>query len=256
MTDSIPCIPRLDLGAPPWIIGHRGACGEAPENTIESFLLAIGQGAVMIELDLQLTRDGRLIALHDWDLLRTSGDDVIGENASAAEIQALNVGRYLERAAIAPTIEEILDALPPDYPLNLELKCRYADHGRYVDAIERAIVGRQQLLLSAFEWNLLRVVRQRLPDVAIAPLSHEPSPAVLIAAKQLRAVSVHVDHETVTREFVEESSRAGMPVLVYTVDDAAIASKQFVMGVAGVFTNHPGPLRARLAEQGWVEGSA
>ena len=254
MTDDNPFIAQLDLGPRPWIIGHRGACGEAPENTIESFLLAIEQRAVMIELDLQLTRDGRLIALHDWDLRRTSGQPIVAENASADEIQALNVGRYQERAGTAPTIEEIFEALPPDYPLNLELKCRHAGHRRYADALERAIAGRQQLLISGFDWNLLRLVRELLPDVPIAPLSHEPLPAALAMARELRAAAVHCHHEAMTTEFVEESSRSGVPVLVYTVDDAAIASTQFAMGVAGFFTNYPGVLRARLESNRSVGG--
>ncbi len=243
MTRENNFIAHLDLGPRPWIVGHRGACGEAPENTIESFLLAIAQGAVMIELDLQLTRDGRLIALHDWDLLRTAGAPIVGEDATAAEIQALNVGRYQERSATAPTVEEILDALPPGFPLNLELKCRNADQRHYARALQRAVAGRRQLLVSGFEWNLLRQVREILPDIPIAPLAHESLPPVLVAARELRAAAVHCHHEAMTTEFVEEASRSGMPVLVYTVDDAAIASAQFAMGVAGVFTNYPGALK-------------
>jgi glycerophosphoryl diester phosphodiesterase len=243
-------IADLDLGPRPWIVGHRGACGEAPENTIESFLLAVAQGAVMVELDLQFTRDGRLIALHDWDLLRTAGAPIVGEDATAAEIKALNVGRYQERAATAPTVEEIFDALPPDYPLNLELKCRHADHRHYARALERAMAGRRQLLLSGFDWDLLRRVREILPEIPVAPLAHESLPPVLAAARELRAAAVHCQHEAMTSEFVEEASRSGMPVLVYTVDDAAIASAQFAMGVAGVFTNYPGALKKRVKGEG------
>ena len=250
MTRKNNFIAHLDLGPRPWIVGHRGACGEAPENTIESFLLAIAQGAVMIELDLQLTRDGRLIALHDWDLLRTAGAPIVGEDATAAEIQALNVGRYQERAATAPTVEEIFDALPPDYPLNLELKCRHTDQRHYARALQRAVAGCRHLLVSGFEWDLLRQVREILPDIPIAPLAHESLLPVLAAARELRAAAVHCHHEAMTSEFVQLSSRAGMPVLVYTVDDAAMASSQFAMGVAGVFTNYPGALKKGVKGEG------
>jgi glycerophosphoryl diester phosphodiesterase len=250
MTNPDLTIADLDLGPRPWIVGHRGACGEAPENTIESFLLAIDEGAVMVELDLQLTRDGRLIALHDWDLRRTAGEEIIGEEATAAEIQSCNVGLYQDRLATAPAIEEILDAMPSSFPLNLELKCRNADLHRYARALQSAIRGRRQLLISAFEWDLLRRVRDLLPDIPIAPLSQEPSPAVLAAASELRASAVHCHYETMTKEFVEEASRSALPVLVYTVDDAATASSQFAMGVAGVFTNHPGRLKKRVKGEG------
>jgi glycerophosphoryl diester phosphodiesterase len=237
MTQTNNRLAGLDLGPRPWIIGHRGAPLEAPENTLESFLLAIEQHAVMIELDLQLTRDGRLVALHDWDLLRTGGSPLVGEDASAAEIQAVNVGRYQGRRATAPTIEEILGAMPAEYPLNLELKCRHADHHRYAAALQRAIAERRHLLISGFDWDLLRVVRALLPDLAIAPLSEEPLPAVLAAARELHAASVHCHHEAMTRAFVDDASRSGVPVLVYTVDDPAVAAAQYSMGVAGIFTN-------------------
>jgi glycerophosphoryl diester phosphodiesterase len=240
MTRNSNRLADLDLGPRPWIVGHRGAPGEAPENTIDSFLRAIEQGAVMIELDLQLTRDNRLVALHDWDLLRTAGSEIVGERATVAEIQGVNVGRYQWRAATAPTIEQIFEALPPDYPVNLELKCRHADHRRYAAVLERAIAGRPRLLISSFDWNLLLVVRALLSEVAIAPLSEEPLPDVLAAARELRAASVHCQAESMTKAFVVDAAHSGMPVLVYTVDDPAIAAAQYKMGVAGIFTNVPG----------------
>ena len=55
----------LDLPAPPWIVGHRGVRGSAPENTVEAMLQAVSQGADMVELDLQLTSDGRWVVFHD-----------------------------------------------------------------------------------------------------------------------------------------------------------------------------------------------
>jgi glycerophosphoryl diester phosphodiesterase len=240
MTGDSNRLAGLDLGPRPWIVGHRGAPVAAPENTIDSFLVAIEQRAVMIELDLQLTRDDRLVALHDWDLLRTSGSEIVAEDATAAEIQAVDIGRYQGRVGKAPTIEEIFEALPPDYPLNLELKCRHADHRRYAAVLQRAIAGRRSLLLSGFDWNLLRIVRALLPEVAIAPLSDQPLPALLAAARELRAASVHCHCEAMTKAFVDDAWRSGLPVLVYTVDDPAVAAAQYSMGVAGIFTNVPG----------------
>ena len=79
-------VAALGLEAPPWIVGHRGAAGEAPENTLPSFLLAAQQGADMIELDVQLAADGELVVVHDWDLERLAGVPlVVEETAAAAE---------------------------------------------------------------------------------------------------------------------------------------------------------------------------
>jgi glycerophosphoryl diester phosphodiesterase len=236
------------LGPLPWIAGHRGACADAPENTLESFRLAVEQGAVMVELDLQLTRDGCLIAAHDWDLKRTARSPLLVETSDSAEIRPLNVAAYLERsiASFAPFVEEIFEALEPDFPLNLELKRRRADRNAFAEAVARAIEGRKRVIVSSFDWPLLLELRRRAPETLIAPLCEEPTRELLAVGEELGAIAIHTGHDRVKRPFVDAAAAAGRPVLVYTVDDPGIASAQVAMGVAGFFTNVPARLRAAL----------
>jgi glycerophosphoryl diester phosphodiesterase len=236
------------LGPPPWIVGHRGACAEAAENTIESFRRAIEQRAVMIELDVQLTGDGRLIVAHDWDLQRTAGSPLVVEDSAAADIREANVAAYFagSRPARAPLLGELFESVPGEFPLNLELKRRHADRVRFAETFAGEVKGRTHTVISSFDWALLREVQRRIPDALIAPLCEEPTAELLAIAGSLRAAAVHTGHDRVTREFVTTAAARGWPTLVYTVDDPTLARRQFEMGVAGIFTNAPGRMRVSL----------
>lgn len=220
---------------PPWIIGHRGVAEEALENTLASLELAVAQDADMIELDVQLAGDGELIVFHDWNLERLAGRPEVVEESPASELR-----RLLPELS---TLSEVLRRLPETMPLNVELKRRRADVGRLAEALERALGGRDRVLVSSFDWSLLEVVRRAMPDRALAPLAHEPKDDLLDVAERLGAWSVNCKAELATSDLLR---RAARPVLVYTVNDAEEAAELFERGVAGVFTDAPGRLRRQL----------
>jgi len=233
-----------DLGLPrtPVIIGHRGACGHAPENTLASFSLAVEQLADMIELDLHLTRDGNLIASHDCDLTRTAGVQLSVEESEYDALRTINVASYFGADyphTTMPLLDELLEAIPVHVPINLELKSRNADRGRYVDVLERKLV-RDRVLISSFDWTLLEEVHRRLPHIPIAPIADQNAPQLPDVTRRLHATSAHCNWRTITREIVGELHEMNVPVMVYTVNDVAVAEEMLAMGVRGVFTNFPG----------------
>ena len=235
----------LGLPAPPIIVGHRGACGEAAENTLASIALAIQQSADMIEIDLHLTSDGVLLASHDCDLSRTAGMTMNVEESLYEELRHINVAQYFtgHEPATMPRVEEVLDAIPRDFPINLELKCEGAIPEAYVDAFVRSIRGWRGLLVSSFDWNLLFHLRRVLPEVPIAPLAGENAADLPAVARALRATSAHCSELTITPEIV---ASLDVPCLVYTVNEIEVAEALFAMGVAGVFTNFPGRFAAHF----------
>ncbi|HEX9078052.1 MAG TPA: glycerophosphodiester phosphodiesterase family protein, partial [Desulfuromonadaceae bacterium] len=109
----------------PLIIGHRGASRDAPENTLAAFRLAWEQGADGIECDFRLTRDGRIVCIHDATTGRTAGVDLTVADASLDELRRLDAGAWKgsrwagERI---PLLEEVLALLPPGKRLLIELK--------------------------------------------------------------------------------------------------------------------------------------
>ena len=143
-------------GAPkkPWVIGHRGASAYAPENTIPAFLLAAQQGATFVEFDLQLTRDKRIVCLHDNSLERTTDvEEVFPDRARVTgdkrtwmledftleEIKRLDAGAWFDakyRGTRIPTFGETIDAVKGKTGLFIEVK----SPERY-EGIERLIMA-------------------------------------------------------------------------------------------------------------------
>lgn len=239
----------MDMPPPPWIVGHRGAGGEAPENTLESFRLAVEQGADMIELDLQLTADDTLVAYHDRDLRMQSQETVPVECLTRDQLAAavyLDREGKKRRGSSIPTLETALRMFPAELPLNLELKRYGAERERLVSALGREIEGRGQLLVSSFDWELLALVRQRLSARAVAPIASRDGAALLEAAHELEAFSVHSDWRIAEQALVDRARAAGRPTLVYTVNQPELARKLLARGVSGLFSDHPGRLRRQL----------
>lgn len=241
----------LELPNPPWIVGHRGAAGEVTENTVPSFLRAVADGADMVELDVQLTADGELAVLHDWDLARMAGIPWKVEETRWADLQTLRLRTGGERGGEGdrvPKLGEVLAALPAGFPLNVELKRRQTARGALCEALLAAIAGRPNLLLSSFDHELLHELRRRAPTAALAPLASEHAADALTAARQMGAVSLHLASRIAEGPVLAAAAAARLPVLAFTVNDAEAARALFRVGVAGVFTDVPGPMRRDLGD--------
>lgn len=109
----------------PLIIAHRGHVSAAPENTLSAFQGALAAGADGIELDVRLTRDGQLVVFHDRQLDRTSNGHGLVDHHILADIRSLDVGSWFShrfRGEAAPTLDQVFEALPQDYLINVEMK--------------------------------------------------------------------------------------------------------------------------------------
>jgi len=230
----------------PWIVAHRGASSDAPENTLAAFRLAVEQGADMIETDLQLTADGELVAFHDRDLERLTGAAGAVEESPLARLRALEVG-----GQAIPTLGELLAALPPALPLDLELKRRLADPVSLATALAAAIAGSgRPLLVSSFDWALLERVRALLPSVSLAPLAKSDPLALVSAGERLAAAALAVHRRLASAAWIDLARFRGRPVLAYTVNRADAARRLLELGVAGLFTDRPGELRREIGGGG------
>ena len=109
----------------PLIIAHRGDLSVAPENTMPAFESALEAGADGIELDVRLTRDNRLVAIHDRTLNRTTSGKGMVDHQDLAALQRLDAGSWFNPAFSgerAPSLEEIFGAMPRDFLINVEMK--------------------------------------------------------------------------------------------------------------------------------------
>jgi glycerophosphoryl diester phosphodiesterase len=234
-----PAPPRL--AAPPWVVAHRGASESLPENTLASIRRALEECADMIELDLQLTTDGQLVAVHDWTA-EVDGRVRTIEESAFVELRSTEIAE----SDTFPRLEEILDLVPESVPLNLELKRRRADSGQWTECLSGGVAGRRNLLLSSFDWDLLETVHRTLPELAVAPIGSRQPHALLQAAERLGAWSVHCHRRLAFGDFIAAARASRWPVLVYTVNDVDLGRELIDRGVSGLFTDAPGRMLEAL----------
>ncbi|MCY3811926.1 MAG: glycerophosphodiester phosphodiesterase family protein [Gammaproteobacteria bacterium] len=214
-----------------WVIGHRGAAGLAPENTLASFSQAVRLGVDAVELDVHLSADERLLVIHDADVERTTNGRGKVATTTFAALRRLDAGDG-ERI---PTLDEVLEAVPTRIAVNIELK------GRGTAApVARAVTGcTRPLLVSAFDHAELARFRDLCPDIPCAPLLAEWRRGVLDTARALDAWSVNLADGIAGTATVNAVRESGRLCLVYTVNDAERAAALRAMGVAGVFGDFP-----------------
>ena len=224
----------------PWVIAHRGSSGERPENTLPAYELAVEQRADMIEVDLHLTRDGRIAVLHDD---RVPGAGPVGA-CTLAELRAADPR--------IPDLEQVLDGFGARIPFNLELKV--GPDGPYpgleeatLEALARRGLG-ETMLFSCFDDRVLERLRALDAGARLGVLVGRrriPWPERCAA---LAAEAVHFWRGRIDAADVERAHAAGLAVHVYTVDEVAEMEGLLAWGVDGIFTNWPTRMRDLLAE--------
>lgn len=245
------------------IIAHRGASYTAPENTVASANLAWQRSADAVEIDVYLTRDGRIVAMHDKDTERTTGQKwVVGER-TLAELRTLDAGSWKGQQWAGekiPTLEEILATLPEGKRLFIELK----DKLPIVPELERVLKASgkppAQTAVISFDLPTVTEVKRRMPELAVywiygtSPKRDEKTGRVSDPPEELiercrRAGLDGLDlkyDSQITPEIVERMRELGLELYVWTVNSADDARRLADLGVDGITTDRPGWLREQL----------
>ncbi|MEO5579553.1 MAG: glycerophosphodiester phosphodiesterase [Gemmatimonadaceae bacterium] len=262
--------------AKPVVVAHRGSSYAAPEHTLAAYDLAISDGADFIEQDVQRTRDGVLVVIHDATLDRTaSGEASACTGAVAektlAELKTCDAGSWfnarnptLARSSYVglriPTLAEVLDRYgsraryyieikdPDKYPgIEAGLISLLNDHG-----IGGATAGPPRVLIQSFNASSLHRVRELNPRLVLVQLVGDlPGSQTLdsLDAIRLYASGVGPHRADVDRAFVDAAHARGLLVHPYTVDDPAEMSSLLGMGVDGMFTNRPALLKEIISSR-------
>lgn len=236
----------------PLIIGHRGAAGEAPENTLASFALALEQGADGIEFDVHLTKDGRIAVCHDPTLDRmTTGRGWIYQMTYDEILRADAGSRFDERFAgeRVPLLDEVFDLIPPGKLINVEVKHAYEGH------MEKALLdflrarGRfEDVVISSFDHKCAVRMKQAEPRAEIGLLytANLVSHAGYARSLDARVLSLHPHHQLFGAEDAAEARRQGLRTYPYTANDEADLRRLIDAGVSGIITDFPARLKAML----------
>ncbi len=217
---------------PQIIIGHRGAAGLMPENTLPGFVRAQRCGVHAVELDVHLCH-GQLCVIHDETLDRTTNASGKLSNWNLTDLRALDAG---DGAAI-PFLEEVFDCLADQVGVNVELKGKATalPLAKFLqDYSERDV------LVSSFNHQALFEFREAAaPHIPVAPLFSRWSNDACKVAVDLNAKFINLSHRIVNGRRLQEIGRNGFRSLVYTVNDLLQARRLLSSGVAGIFTDYP-----------------
>jgi len=260
---------RQLLGAKrPLVIGHRGCCQLAPENTIPSFQLALAADADLVELDYRPCRDGVLIVIHDEELDRTTdairrwgGKHIRVDSKTAAEIQSLDAGSWFDpkfAGSKVPRLNEALDVIQTRGVTLIERKAGDAA------VCARLLRDRQlvnHVVVLAFDWSYLRALHELEPKLVLGALGppellsdgRKPSrfsrklSAARLDELQETGARVVVWNRQVSRQTVQSAHKRGLKVWIYTINDPALANRLLDLGVDGLISNHPALIGKALA---------
>src|SRR5262245_30632926 len=214
-------------------IGHRGAAGHAPENTLAAIQRVIELGADFVEIDVRCTADGTLVALHDATINRTTNGKGRIDSLSLPEVRAFDAGNG-ERI---PTLEQVLNVAAGKAGLMLELKVGGIAH-KTVQAVRKA--GFQApVIYASFLHDELTAVRSVDPKAALMVLFDKLPRAPAAHAMQYRPAYVGLRHDTASRRLVDAFHQENLLVCVYTANSTGDIKHALSVGVDGVISNFP-----------------
>ncbi len=241
----------------PQIFAHRGAKSVAPENTLPAFQAALEMGVDGIELDVQLSKDGVLVVMHNFTVDETTdGHGNVGD-FTAAELARLDAGSHFspDFAGVGvPTLEQVLDLVAGRCRLNVEIKSRDPLGGDEADVLAALIRRRNlydQVLVSSF--NPIALIKLRLLDPAV-PLAllyyGRPLPSFLAQvwrSPAMRPQALHPHHPLVDAELIALARTIPAQVNTWTVNDVDEARRLAALGVDAIMSDVPDQLITALA---------
>jgi glycerophosphoryl diester phosphodiesterase len=215
----------------PVIIGHRGAAGLKPENTLPSFRTAVAMGVQAVELDVHLC-EGELVVIHDASLERTTNGTGEVSGTTFFSLRQLDAGA----GAHIPTLAEVLAVLPAEVGLNVELK------GAGTAPVLAGWLpepGEREILISSFDHEALRAFQALRTDYPVAPLFSRWKADPIEIATAFAGGFINLSRKLTTPARLRAVRAAGLKALVYTVNELSEARRLVANGAWGVFTDYP-----------------
>jgi len=249
--DPVAAVAYSESVTVPWMrIAHRGASGTAPEHTRAAFARALDLDVDMIELDVQLTRDGHLVVLHDEGLERTTNGHGAVREHTLSEIKTLDAGIWFGPQFMGErvlTLSEVLELVGSAARLNVEVKAPCADWPalapQLIDTLER-YQALESTIISCFQPEALLVVREYSNRARLGLLWQNATfDDAWRWVDVLAAVSIHPLWLFVTVNMVRAARARALQVLTWTVNDIGIMKHLVEQGVDGIISDFPERLR-------------
>lgn len=245
------------------IVAHRGESADAPENTLAAIRMAWQRGADAVEFDVQLTKDGRPIVIHDKDTKRTTGIDKVVKRTTLDELRKLDAGLWKDaqwKGERLPTLDEALAITPEKKRCFIEIKVGPESIPSVGKAIADSGKPREQFAIISFNAATIAEAKRQLPDIEAYWLcgferdkktgEWTPSIETLIQkAKSLKADGLNLAaNGPLDRESIRRIHDENLKLFVYTVNDSEKARRFVDWGINGITTDKAGWLKEQLAK--------
>ena len=240
---------EFDGNERPQIMAHRGASWDAPENTLAAIEAAIREGADWVEIDVQETSDGRVLVIHDRDLMKVGGSPLRVFDGPFEALRAVDIGSWKDPSYAdqrVPLLAEVLELARRRVKLNIELKY-YGREERLEERVARLVEAHgmvDDVVLMSLSLPGVRKMKALRPDWTVGLLSS----VALGDLTRLDADFFAVNAQFASRPFIERARARGKAVYTWTVNDPAGISAMIGRGVDGIITDRPG-----LARRVWEE---
>ncbi|MEH7224838.1 glycerophosphodiester phosphodiesterase [Bacillus sp. JJ1566] len=230
------------------IFGHRGSAGTHPENTMISFKEAARVGADGIELDIQMTKDGFIVVIHDETVKRTTNGKDNGwvKDYTLKQIKKMDASyKFKDKYGICeiPTLEEVFDWAKSNHLLiNVEFKTGLVSYKGIEEKTLKLIHEyglEDRIVLSSFNHYSLVKCRRLSSTIDLAILYMECLYEPWDYAKRLNSNGIHPFHQTINKEIVDESKRNGIAVRPFTINDEKKMMQFIDFGCTAIITDYP-----------------
>ncbi len=238
------------------ITAHRGYSAEYPENTMPAFQGAVQIGADCIELDVQQTKDGEIIVMHDSNLKRTTGIDKNIWETTYEELRYLDAGSWFDpkfKETVIPTLDEVLQYTRGKINVNIELKPTGHEtdfEQKVLDIIEKNHCQRE-CYVSSMKYECLENVKKINPKIQTVYITSVSLGNFTV----LDAADIYsVEAMMLTSKFINQAHRAGKKVLVWTINTEESMDRVLKMNVDGIITDKPTDAQQLIHEKrhsGW-----
>ena len=214
-------------------IGHRGAAGHAPENTLAAIQKGIALGVDFVEIDVRRTADGVLVILHDETVSRTTNGTGRVDRLSLHEVKKFDAGNGEQ----IPTLEEVMTVTDGRVGLMLELKIEGIAQ-QAVEAVQGAGFN-SPVIYASFLHDELTHIRAVAPGASLMALFDNVPRTPVSRAIAQRPSHVGLRHDRATRRLVDAFHQEGLVVCVYTANCPGDIQHALSVGVDGVISNFP-----------------
>ncbi|MBU1164441.1 glycerophosphodiester phosphodiesterase [Patescibacteria group bacterium] len=215
------------------IIGHRGACGYAPENTLLSFQKAIDLGCNGTELDVHLTKDGEVVVIHDEKVDRTTDGHGYVSGMTLDELKKLNC----EEGQKIPTLQEVIDLCKGKINLYIELK------GKKTAKPVNEIILKNNLTddvrVSSFDIDMIKEIKTANPNLKVSYLIRKYSKNIWKFALSIPLDSIGFRYNLVKKRRIKKAHELGLECYAWKILNKKIGDKVIKKGIDAICTNFP-----------------